>query len=399
MLVPNVITCDVCESGDDATYFCVDCKQNFCTMSERTHSRINVAADHKVVPIVYIQPKNKCHKCSEEEALFCCETCNQVLCAECFVKKHNGHQAKPLKERGSSMNELGCLNTTKYYTANPLNTSITTANIISTISVSPECFYNGVLVPLKDDTIWISAETKQCLRLIDRSGNIIKESVKICDSFIMDAKSFGDDMLLTCFHVPKILKLSENGNAVSPFYILPDDHLSLGLCITHAMDVLLCIKTKVIRQDNGTQVLRIGKDGNLIQTIQEEDNGTALFFWPFRLTSLETGEVIVTDHTVPNRLVCVNKEGRRVFTWNCQVTGGGLSLYGITHDTNHIFVTNHQGDNILMLNKDGTGGNHLLDQTIPMPFGIAIDHRGQLLVTCWGGTIYVIDYQHTDVMA
>jgi len=171
------------------------------------------------------------------------------------------------------------------------------------------------------------------------------------------------------------------------------------LCITHAMDVLLCIKTKVIREDNGTQVLRIGKDGNLIQTIQKEENGIPLFDWPYRLTSLETGEVIVTDRAFPNRLVCVNKEGRKLFTWNSRSTLGGLNLYCITHDANHLFITTKENNNILMLNKDGTGGKHLLDQEIPIPWGIAIDHNGQLLVGCWEGTIYVIDYQHSDATA
>jgi len=219
MLVPKLTTCDVCFSGEKATYFCIDCNQELCTTCKICHTRIKKLKEDKIVPIVYLQHKTKCHYCSEEEAVFCCERCHQEM-------GHN--KIRKLKEKESNKNELGSLNTTNSYTTIPFKTSITTAKIISTISVKGEFYSSLVLIPLKDDTIWISRKAKQCLTLIDRSGNIIKQSVKLCDSFVMDAKSFGDDILITCYHVPQILKLSENGNAVSPFYILPDDnHLTL----------------------------------------------------------------------------------------------------------------------------------------------------------------------------
>ena len=95
------VKCDECGGEDPVLAFCPDCTLFLCHVCNEYHKRSFKSRNHGIVPLtklrskkdVTIQPKPKAMMCREHdiELLFYCETCDQLVCMYCTVKKHNGH--------------------------------------------------------------------------------------------------------------------------------------------------------------------------------------------------------------------------------------------------------------------------------------------------------------------
>jgi len=251
-----------------------------------------------------------------------------------------------------------------------------------------------VIVPLKNKTAWVAAERDKHLSLIDSTGRIIAKSVKLAKS-IYDAKEYENTLIVTC-HKCKVYQMSADGKSKSTFCKL-SPYETRGLCVTKDMEVMVCLQASEDSEDN--KVVRLGRSGEIIQTIQNDRTGAPLYNDPQFVTSLTTGEVIVTE--AGNRIVGVDREGHHVFTWDLEIQGGKVdkySLHCITHDSNNnLFVTDYN-EGVYLLGNDGSGAISLLDSTqgIIFSWAIALDNDGQLWVGCLEGNIHIIEFWCQD---
>ena len=100
--------CESC-SGDKAVAFCRQCEEFICAECVRLHQKLKIFAGHKTVSldelkqggakdIVVPEASLKmCEKHDEQMKIYCFD-CNCLICRDCIIKDHNGHNHEFIKE-------------------------------------------------------------------------------------------------------------------------------------------------------------------------------------------------------------------------------------------------------------------------------------------------------------
>ena len=101
---PEKVQCAKCKKvARPATSYCRDCGEFICTMCTEVHAHWDVFAEHEVVPLDQFENKVKQLDCLKKLPLYCslhqgkelelyCETCEELICTNCTIKKHKDHQ-------------------------------------------------------------------------------------------------------------------------------------------------------------------------------------------------------------------------------------------------------------------------------------------------------------------
>ena len=101
---PKRVSCGKCvKSLQPATSYCRDCGEFICAVCTSIHSQWSDFVNHDVVPIEQLEQKMKQLDCLKKVILYCslhqgkelelyCETCGELICHNCTVKKHKDHQ-------------------------------------------------------------------------------------------------------------------------------------------------------------------------------------------------------------------------------------------------------------------------------------------------------------------
>jgi len=105
------VKCDECNEDDPVVSFCPECNSFLCLTCNYYHKRSKKYFNHAVVPLTElkfnkskpIQAKVKIPLCNEhdEQLKYYCETCDELVCLYCTVKKHNGHNHDSVKQLNS----------------------------------------------------------------------------------------------------------------------------------------------------------------------------------------------------------------------------------------------------------------------------------------------------------
>ena len=105
------VKCDECNEDDPVVSFCPECNSFLCLTCNDYHKRSKKYFSHAVVPLTElksnkdapIQAKLKIPLCKEhdEQLKYYCETCDELVCMYCTVKKHNGHHHDSVKQMGT----------------------------------------------------------------------------------------------------------------------------------------------------------------------------------------------------------------------------------------------------------------------------------------------------------
>ena len=100
--------CESC-SGDKAEAFCRQCEEFICAECVRLHQKLKIFAGHKTVSldelkqggakdIVVPEASLKmCEKHDEQMKIYCFD-CSSLICRDCIIKDHNGHNHEFIKE-------------------------------------------------------------------------------------------------------------------------------------------------------------------------------------------------------------------------------------------------------------------------------------------------------------
>ncbi|XP_035675220.1 tripartite motif-containing protein 2-like [Branchiostoma floridae] len=96
------VPCTVCEAGNSAQFYCVECPDYLCQTCNDMHGRFKANRSHKVVTVQDLQSgkaatelrARETSKCEDHQELnkFYCDTCHRVICLHCVVTAHKDHQ-------------------------------------------------------------------------------------------------------------------------------------------------------------------------------------------------------------------------------------------------------------------------------------------------------------------
>ena len=100
---PKKVLCTKCNKNRPATSYCRDCGKYICTSCTTVHSDWDDFAEHEVVALEQLENKVKQLDSLKKVTLYCslhkgkelelyCETCEELICHNCTVKKHKDHQ-------------------------------------------------------------------------------------------------------------------------------------------------------------------------------------------------------------------------------------------------------------------------------------------------------------------
>ena len=101
---PQIVQCEKCTKSRIATKYCRDCGTFICGKCTEMHNEWKEFSKHEVVSMEQIQsnmkqlvpPKKKvtlyCSLHEGKELDLYCETCGELICLHCTVKKHKDHQ-------------------------------------------------------------------------------------------------------------------------------------------------------------------------------------------------------------------------------------------------------------------------------------------------------------------
>ena len=104
MKEPKKVQCEKCTKvSRPATSFCRDCGQFVCASCVDVHSNWKEMSSHEIVSVDQLQgevnkhvpPKKVTHFClkhDDQQLRLYCETCEELICHDCTVRLHKGHQ-------------------------------------------------------------------------------------------------------------------------------------------------------------------------------------------------------------------------------------------------------------------------------------------------------------------
>ena len=104
MKEPQKVQCEKCKKvSRPATSFCRDCGRFICAMCSEIHASWDDFSAHEVMSMdqlkgditKHVPPKKVTHFClkhKDQELRLYCETCEELICHDCTIRLHQGHQ-------------------------------------------------------------------------------------------------------------------------------------------------------------------------------------------------------------------------------------------------------------------------------------------------------------------
>lgn len=109
-LEDQIKKCTQCDSsGDDVVIFCTECNGYLCQECEVAHKKLNIFKSHtSLLPLnqcCKFKKQFKCNKHTNELLSVYCIQCEVVVCKDCGLYSHQGHQFKPAPEAATDIKE------------------------------------------------------------------------------------------------------------------------------------------------------------------------------------------------------------------------------------------------------------------------------------------------------
>ena len=100
---PQKLQCDKCKTPRQATSYCRNCGEFICDICNTVHKDWDAFSKHEVVSLEQLESKIKQLDSLKKLTLYCslhegkaldlyCETCDELICLHCTIKKHKDHQ-------------------------------------------------------------------------------------------------------------------------------------------------------------------------------------------------------------------------------------------------------------------------------------------------------------------
>ena len=81
-------------------HYCTQCDQVFCDDCKVSHLRLKLCKYHHVITKPNFTMEKKARECTDhnEDFIFLCQHCNQLICRSCVTTTHIQHTLRDIKE-------------------------------------------------------------------------------------------------------------------------------------------------------------------------------------------------------------------------------------------------------------------------------------------------------------
>ena len=92
-------TCEMCMRGS-GLHYCTQCDQVFCDDCKMSHLRLKLCRNHIFMTGSNINTEKKAGGCTDhnEDFIYLCEKCDQLICRLCVTKVHKAHAVVGIKD-------------------------------------------------------------------------------------------------------------------------------------------------------------------------------------------------------------------------------------------------------------------------------------------------------------
>lgn len=280
--------------------------------------------------------------------------------------------------------------------------------LIKTFQVGDKSETVHAIAPVEEDQAWICCGWgSRNLCLYDRHGQ--KRKTASLDIQVNDATTFNDGkdevVLVSSFREKSIKRLNQESLRTSDFA-----YISLypgGLSSDRRNGIYVCFRDSYQRQavfGSRRMVAKLSKHGEIIATIEKNDDQTNIFGYPFRIAVNTNGDVCVSDYGDGTRGVTILHKDGRVKCWYRGPRSGITSdqpflPHGIVCDEEgHILVSDWNNDCVHVLDKDGNFLLNLVGKKdgLEGPNALGLDKRGYLWIGDSHGVVRIFRYSVYD---
>ncbi|XP_078684171.1 E3 ubiquitin-protein ligase TRIM45-like [Branchiostoma floridae x Branchiostoma belcheri] len=429
------VPCTVCEAGNSAQFYCVECFDYLCQTCGDMHRHFKGNRSHKLVTVQDLQSgqaaaelrARETSKCEDHRELnkFYCDTCQRVICLHCVVTAHKEHQyveiEKAAEREGAKIkakvatvkNTAGLHETWRQQLQSvrdewPPEVQRTEEQVRKQVKAIIEAAEKA-----GDDRIGqlraMNAAREKQMDAAMEAAEMDLASARSCVQFADNVLEYGSpaEVISVAGELTGRLdraaedKSAERAELTVNFVNLTFDPPARGLKqeVAKLVGGINQVRTPLI--PTTTQVrpnVAMGNGGvrmEHVKTVGVEGSGDGQFNWPTSLAVTTEGDIVVTDCN-NSRLQFLDKNGsfkRKVDLgfrpWCVAALTNGELL--VTGDGHKIHVLDKQGRKSRVIQVTGaaeTGGNiwGIAGQTTK---GIAVDGSGRIIVTIWN-QVYVL---------
>ena len=92
-------TCEICMRAS-GLHYCTQCDQVFCDNCKMVHLRSKISRNHTFMTGPNIKTEKKAEGCTDhnEDFIYLCENCDQLICRLCVTKAHKAHAVVDIKD-------------------------------------------------------------------------------------------------------------------------------------------------------------------------------------------------------------------------------------------------------------------------------------------------------------
>lgn len=109
--------CTACDENEEASSFCLDCREWLCDQCVFAHKRVRITKDHSISPKGELKKDDEPPVTKGQKSMFCrthkheplklfCETCDKLTCRDCQLLEHKDHRYQFMNEAITKQREI-----------------------------------------------------------------------------------------------------------------------------------------------------------------------------------------------------------------------------------------------------------------------------------------------------
>ncbi len=412
---PQKVVCGNCTKDTrTATSYCRDCGEFICATCVDVHTQWDRLSKHEVVPLVEFEKKVKQLDALKRVTLYCslhqgkelelyCETCEELICHNCIVKKHRDHQydlvtdtferqkgeivmsLEPVKGHLESINEM-----LKQIDAQLKATKTKRDTVAAEIQRKTQKFQE-MLELRKDELIdQLDEATQQTLKnLATQKDEVetIQTQLASCLSFVRESLRTGSQGEVMKMKKGVIKQIKTMTDSVKPEVLPPCEITNVSFSVSPAV-AKNCQQFGVVSNTNisakksyatgnGLEVAILGERTTAIVHIRSAEGRVC----PEPIKSL-TCELSSEDERIKIKGTIKKIEGGK-YQISYQATSRGRHQLHIKMEGKHIKGSPYPVTVNLPVQKLGTPVMTI--DGVKQPWGITVNQKGEIIVVEQGG--------------
>ena len=408
---PKKVMCGKCtKAQQQATSYCRDCGEFICAMCTTIHSHWDDFAKHEVVALEQLESKVKQLDVLKKVILYCslhegkklklyCETCEELICTHCTVKKHRDHQydlisdtfEKHKSEMEASLkpveNQLGIANKALEQIEQRSiivdEKRVDAKTEVKTIFRQIHQLLEAREVELTDKIDEISNQKQKNLAAQKDEVETVHTQLVSCLSFVRESLRTGSQGEVMKIKKTVMKQIKEMTGNFKPDELSPCEQADVKFMSSPNL-AILCQQVGVAYEEGKVSLQKCYATGKGLEVAEMEEKSTAALY-----TVSEKGEAYTTPiETVKSELVSVAANKKIICSVKNIEAGVYVISYQPTSRGRHQLHIKVEGEHIkgspfpvtvkLPVKKLGTPVRVI--DGLKGPWGVAVNPRGEVIV-------------------